>query len=115
MVPHIKMRESGSKVDTTVAVKVLDSPLLTLSVPAELEMQDPAFIQYVAKEALVLYKQKLNSKHQTRIQLGQIFHHTVKCYKFTPESLLSIQTLIKNIIYLFLQNCSDKDICKKPP
>ncbi|XP_046879863.1 clusterin-like protein 1 [Hypomesus transpacificus] len=60
VVPHIKMRESGSKVDTTVAVKVLDSPLLTLSVPAELEMQDPAFIQYVAKEALVLYKQKLN-------------------------------------------------------
>uniref|UniRef100_A0A8C1XNR1 Clusterin n=1 Tax=Cyprinus carpio TaxID=7962 RepID=A0A8C1XNR1_CYPCA len=43
--------------DTTVEVNVLNSPTLTLTVPAVLRLQDPAFIQYVAQEALGMYKQ----------------------------------------------------------
>ncbi|KTF74507.1 hypothetical protein cypCar_00032228 [Cyprinus carpio] len=43
--------------DTTVEVNILNSPTLTLTVPAVLRLQDPAFIQYVAQEALGMYKQ----------------------------------------------------------
>lgn len=43
--------------DTTVEVNILNSPTLTLTVPAGLGLQDPAFIQYVAQEALGMYKQ----------------------------------------------------------
>uniref|UniRef100_A0A673L716 Clusterin n=1 Tax=Sinocyclocheilus rhinocerous TaxID=307959 RepID=A0A673L716_9TELE len=43
--------------DTTVEVNILNSPTLTLTVPAGLRLQDPAFIQYVAQEALGMYKQ----------------------------------------------------------
>ncbi|KAK7944574.1 hypothetical protein WMY93_000302 [Mugilogobius chulae] len=42
--------------DTKVQVNILNSPPLVLSVPGELEMQDPAFIEYVAQEALDKYK-----------------------------------------------------------
>ncbi|KAG1969794.1 clusterin-like protein 1 [Pimephales promelas] len=42
---------------TTVEVNILNSPTLTLTVPAGLRLQDPAFIQYVAQEALGAYKQ----------------------------------------------------------
>ncbi|XP_056123545.1 clusterin-like protein 1 [Rhinichthys klamathensis goyatoka] len=42
---------------TTVEVNILNSPTLTLTVPAALRLQDPAFIQYVAQEALGVYKQ----------------------------------------------------------
>ncbi|XP_061110378.1 clusterin-like protein 1 [Conger conger] len=45
--------------DSRVEVNVLSSPLLTLSVPAELQVDDPAFLQYVAQEALGRYKQLL--------------------------------------------------------
>lgn len=41
---------------TTVEVSVLDSPPFILSVPGELGVQDPAFIQRVALEALDKYK-----------------------------------------------------------
>ena len=47
---------SGGK--TKVEVSILSSPMLTLTVPGELELQDPAFVQYVAEEALGLYKQR---------------------------------------------------------
>lgn len=46
---------------TTVEVNILNSPTLTLTVPAGLRLQDPAFIQYVAQEALGLYKQMARS------------------------------------------------------
>ncbi|XP_048111550.1 clusterin-like protein 1 isoform X1 [Alosa alosa] len=44
--------------NTKVEVTILNSPKLTLTVPGELELQDPAFVQYVAEEALGLYKQR---------------------------------------------------------
>ncbi|KAG9274000.1 clusterin-like protein 1 [Astyanax mexicanus] len=44
--------------ETKVGVNILNAPPLSLSVPAGLQLQDPAFIQYVAHEALGLYKQK---------------------------------------------------------
>uniref|UniRef100_A0A3Q3WT98 Clusterin n=1 Tax=Mola mola TaxID=94237 RepID=A0A3Q3WT98_MOLML len=43
--------------DTKVEVNILNSPPLILSVPGELELQDPAFIQYVTQEALNSYKE----------------------------------------------------------
>lgn len=49
--------EQNVSVSTTqVEVTILNSPPLLLSVPGELEVQDPAFIQYVAQEALSNYK-----------------------------------------------------------
>ncbi|KAK9979314.1 hypothetical protein ABG768_012750 [Culter alburnus] len=49
--------------DTTVEVNILNSPTLTLTVPAGLRLQDPAFIQYVAQEALGMYKQMARILH----------------------------------------------------
>lgn len=43
--------------ETRVEVNILNSPPLILSVPGELEVQDPAFIQYVTQEALNNYKE----------------------------------------------------------
>lgn len=43
--------------ETKVEVNILNSPPLLLSVPGELELQDPAFIQYVTREALNSYKE----------------------------------------------------------
>lgn len=43
--------------DTKVEVNILDSPPLIVSVPGELELQDPAFVQYVTQEALNSYKE----------------------------------------------------------
>ncbi|XP_071768220.2 clusterin-like protein 1 [Centroberyx gerrardi] len=57
--PQQQMKNTRSKMDTSVVVTVLDSAPLTLSVPAELEVDDPAFIQYVAQEALALQKQRI--------------------------------------------------------
>ncbi|KAG7329977.1 hypothetical protein KOW79_006199 [Hemibagrus wyckioides] len=45
--------------DTKVEVNILNAPPLTLTVPGSLQPQDPAFIQYVANEALGFYKQKM--------------------------------------------------------
>ncbi|XP_058871109.1 clusterin-like protein 1 isoform X1 [Acipenser ruthenus] len=42
---------------TTVEVNVLNSPTFIFNVPGELEIEDPAFIKYVAQEALGLYKE----------------------------------------------------------
>ncbi|XP_066536468.1 clusterin-like protein 1 [Hoplias malabaricus] len=54
----------GARTDTVVEVTVLDSPALSISVPADLEISEPAFIQYIAKEALVTYQNTLaNTLH----------------------------------------------------
>ncbi|XP_060730129.1 clusterin-like protein 1 isoform X2 [Tachysurus vachellii] len=45
--------------DTKVEVNILNAPPLTLTVPGNLQPQDPAFIQYIANEALGFYKQKM--------------------------------------------------------
>ena len=46
-----------SVAETKVEVNILNSPSLILSVPGELELQDPAFIQYVTQEALSKFKE----------------------------------------------------------
>ncbi|KAI3374279.1 hypothetical protein L3Q82_006125 [Scortum barcoo] len=48
--------QNASVTETKVEVNILNSPPLILSVPGELEVQDPAFIQHVAQEALNKYK-----------------------------------------------------------
>ncbi|XP_010738264.3 clusterin-like protein 1 [Larimichthys crocea] len=48
--------QNMSETETKVEVNILNSPPFILSIPRELELQDPAFIQYVAQEALNKYK-----------------------------------------------------------
>ncbi|XP_041660125.1 clusterin-like protein 1 [Cheilinus undulatus] len=55
--PKIIDEQNLTERETTVEVNILNSPPLILSVPGELELQDPAFIQYVAQEALNKYKE----------------------------------------------------------
>lgn len=53
------MKHVSPEADSGVTVTLLDSAPITVSVPAELEVDDPAFIQYVAQEALTLHKQQI--------------------------------------------------------
>nr|XP_046176767.1 clusterin-like protein 1 [Oncorhynchus gorbuscha]XP_046176768.1 clusterin-like protein 1 [Oncorhynchus gorbuscha] len=48
---------SSSGGDTKVELNILNSPPLLLTIPAGVELQDPAFINFVAQEALGMYKQ----------------------------------------------------------
>lgn len=57
MAPKSHDEQNMSTTETKVEVNILNSPSLILSVPGELELQDPAFIQYVAQEALDKYKE----------------------------------------------------------
>lgn len=45
--------------ETEVVVNVLDSPPLSVSVPGELELRDPAFIRYVTQQALNSYREMI--------------------------------------------------------
>ena len=54
--PQQQMKNIRPSAGSTVVVTLLDSAPITISVPAELEVDDPAFIQYVAQEALALHK-----------------------------------------------------------
>ncbi|XP_068196477.1 clusterin-like protein 1 [Antennarius striatus] len=49
--------QNASVTETKVEVNILQSPPFILSVPGELDMQDPTFIQYVTHEALNKYKE----------------------------------------------------------
>ncbi|XP_070775731.1 clusterin-like protein 1 [Enoplosus armatus] len=55
--PKSHDEQNASVTETKVEVNILNSPPLILSVPGELDLQDPAFIQYVAQEALNKYKE----------------------------------------------------------
>lgn len=55
--PKSHDEQNTSVTETRVEVNVLNAPPFILSVPGELELQDPAFIQYVAQEALNKYKE----------------------------------------------------------
>lgn len=55
--PKSHDEQNVSVSETTVEVNILNSPPLLLSVPGELELQDPTFIQYVTQEALNSYKE----------------------------------------------------------
>uniref|UniRef100_A0A3B3SID6 Clusterin n=1 Tax=Paramormyrops kingsleyae TaxID=1676925 RepID=A0A3B3SID6_9TELE len=57
VVPHNEDIGNGTALDTTVELNILSSPKLTLYVPAELQVEEPAFIQYLVKDALDRYKQ----------------------------------------------------------
>lgn len=55
--PKSHDEQNVSVSETTVEVNILNSLPLLLSVPGELELQDPTFIQYVTQEALNSYKE----------------------------------------------------------
>ncbi|XP_034998301.1 clusterin-like protein 1 [Hippoglossus stenolepis] len=59
VIPHQQVKNLRPKPDTSVVVTILDSAPLTVRVPAELEVDDPAFIQFAAQEALTLHKQQI--------------------------------------------------------
>ncbi|XP_041670624.1 clusterin-like protein 1 [Cheilinus undulatus] len=54
-----QMKTIRLKTDSIMLVTVLDSAPFAVSVPAELEVDDPAFVQYAAQEALTLYKRQI--------------------------------------------------------
>uniref|UniRef100_A0A3Q2QLI0 Clusterin n=1 Tax=Fundulus heteroclitus TaxID=8078 RepID=A0A3Q2QLI0_FUNHE len=49
--------------DSSVVVSILDLAPLTVLVPADLMVEDPAFVQYIAQEALTQYKQQIKGNH----------------------------------------------------
>lgn len=55
--PKSREEQNTTATETKVVVNILNSPPLIVSVPGELELQDLAFIQYVAQEALNSYKE----------------------------------------------------------
>ncbi|XP_037538278.1 clusterin-like protein 1 [Nematolebias whitei] len=59
VVPESHDEQNPSATETKVEVNILNSPPLTLTIPGDLELQDPAFIQYVIQEALDKYKEML--------------------------------------------------------
>ncbi|CAG12292.1 unnamed protein product [Tetraodon nigroviridis] len=61
--PKSPEEQNMTGTDTKVVVHVLNSPPLIVSVPGELELQDPAFIQYVTQEALNSYKDMIRWEH----------------------------------------------------
>ncbi|XP_046883264.1 clusterin-like protein 1 [Hypomesus transpacificus] len=56
--------DNALKADTKVEVNILNSPSLILTVPAEIKLQDPTFIQYVTQEALGMYKQMVRHEDE---------------------------------------------------
>ncbi|XP_008395050.1 clusterin-like protein 1 [Poecilia reticulata] len=57
-----QLRTNSPGADSSVVVSVLDSAPLTVSVPAALMVEDPAFMEYIAHHALTLYKQHIRRK-----------------------------------------------------
>ncbi|XP_026229782.1 clusterin-like protein 1 [Anabas testudineus] len=55
--PKSHNEQNESITETKVEVNILNSPPLIISVPRELDLLDPAFIQHVAQEALNKYKE----------------------------------------------------------
>lgn len=56
MAPANHDEQNLSSTETMVEVNILNSTPILLSVPGDLQMQDLAFVQYVAQEALDKYK-----------------------------------------------------------
>eukprot|EP00064_Thunnus_orientalis_P006549 superscaffoldBa00000686_g6567 len=54
-----QIQSNTPKADSSVVVTILDSAPITVLVPADLEVDDPIFMQYVAQEALTLHKQQI--------------------------------------------------------
>ncbi|KAJ4936969.1 hypothetical protein JOQ06_001553 [Pogonophryne albipinna] len=55
--PNTQDEQNESETETKVEVNILNSPPIIFSVPGELKLRDPAFIQYVTQEALSKYKE----------------------------------------------------------
>lgn len=66
MAPKSHDKQNESVTETTVEVDILNSSPLIISVPGELDPQDPAFIQYVTQEALDKYKDMVRWENMDR-------------------------------------------------
>ncbi|XP_015232944.1 PREDICTED: clusterin-like protein 1 [Cyprinodon variegatus] len=58
-----QLRTNSPGVDSSVVVSVFDSAPLTVQIPANLMLEDPAFIEYTAQQALTHYKQQIRGTH----------------------------------------------------
>lgn len=56
VIPQQQTKIIRPKPDSIMVLTILNSAPLTVLVPADLEVDDPAFIQYAAQEALTIYK-----------------------------------------------------------
>lgn len=59
MAPKSQEEQNMTGSETKVVVRIFNSPPLIVSVPGELQLQDPAFIQFVTQEALNSYKEMI--------------------------------------------------------
>lgn len=59
MAPESQEEQNMTGAETKVVVSIFNSPPLIVSVPGELELQDPAFVQFVTQEALNSYKETI--------------------------------------------------------
>ncbi|XP_029385404.1 clusterin-like protein 1 [Echeneis naucrates] len=59
VIPQEQTTNLRPKLNNSVVVTVLDSAPLTVLVPADLELDDPSFIQHAAQEGLTLYKRQI--------------------------------------------------------
>ncbi|XP_029955761.1 LOW QUALITY PROTEIN: clusterin-like protein 1 [Salarias fasciatus] len=57
--PQQQTMGNRSGADTSVVVSIFDSSPLTISVPADLDVDEPAFIHFVAEEALATLKHQM--------------------------------------------------------
>uniref|UniRef100_A0A3P9J5V5 Clusterin n=1 Tax=Oryzias latipes TaxID=8090 RepID=A0A3P9J5V5_ORYLA len=64
-----KVKNSNHAADSSVAVSILGSAPVKVLVPAELQVDDPTFIQYVAQEALKLQKQQIRGIKVTQYKI----------------------------------------------
>uniref|UniRef100_A0A673BNG3 Clusterin n=1 Tax=Sphaeramia orbicularis TaxID=375764 RepID=A0A673BNG3_9TELE len=76
VVPQQQLKNNKPRSGSSVVVTVLDSSPFTVTVPAELSEDDPAFIQYVAQEALTHHKGLMQGTDpQLRVLLFSFQHY----------------------------------------
>ncbi|MED6245607.1 hypothetical protein ATANTOWER_005483 [Ataeniobius toweri] len=54
-----QLQTNSPRADSIVVVSILDSAPLTVLVPADLTVEDPVFIEYIAQQALTHYKEQI--------------------------------------------------------
>ncbi|CAN9502669.1 unnamed protein product [Ophioblennius macclurei] len=63
-VTKVELESQDEQEETKVEVNILNSPPFSLTVPRQLQLQQPAFIQHVVQEALLKYKESVRSEDE---------------------------------------------------
>uniref|UniRef100_A0A672G0D1 Clusterin n=1 Tax=Salarias fasciatus TaxID=181472 RepID=A0A672G0D1_SALFA len=75
--PQQQTMGNRSGADTSVVVSIFDSSPLTISVPADLDVDEPAFIHFVAEEALATLKHQMRGIDPTRALIERFGSSTI--------------------------------------